>query len=447
MKTILYGFVLILAIGAACFGAVGDFSSDDPALAIAPPAFVGDFVALSDVHQSSATYATGVLERLVDGRDELTVFRDGVPVATAEASNSVVGWPEVAATTPDGRYIFTIETRGAPPADVDEVDNIREALAAGRVLNIFERRDDELVLIDQRRDLGVNPQSVAFVPDGRYLIVATETAGAELVIVALAENFQVASIRKLALDPPARQEDAEPFVRSLRPSPSGELVAANIANHRVQFYALDFDDDRIPVGAAPFGAPTPDLGRRIAVGEWTSDGQYFLISDTHGGGGSLHMLTLKPGSIISMAPPATADGSPEIIDRAKVGRFPESFAISPDGTRIATINMERTYLPNYAFLSNWPKRRRYSVSLLSFDKATGEFGALDRIEQAGVLPEDILFDQTGQNLAVAVFHRRLGEGRKRGFIDFFAITEGDKLESQGRTQPVMRGSHVLVAAW
>jgi hypothetical protein len=68
---------------------------------------------------------------------------------------------------------------------------------------------------------------------------------------------------------------------------------------------------------------------------------------------------------------------------------------------------------------------------------------LDRIEQAGILPEDILFDATGRNLAVAVFHRRKGPDRRRGFIDFYSIENGRRLVSQGVTQPLMRGAHGL----
>ncbi|MEL7485916.1 MAG: hypothetical protein AAGJ87_01745 [Pseudomonadota bacterium] len=96
-------------------------------------------------------------------------------------------------------------------------------------------------------------------------------------------------------------------------------------------------------------------------------------------------------------------------------------------TRIATINMERTYWPNRAFLAFRPRRRRYSISLLRFDPDAGTFAALDEIAQALVLPEDILYDDCGENLAVAVFHRRSVLGRKSGYVDFFSIEDGAHL--------------------
>jgi len=180
------------------------------------------------------------------------------------------------------------------------------------------------------------------------------------------------------------------------------------------------------------------------VGKWTPDGRYFVVADTNGGAPSLGMLVQGPGAITVLRPPRDADSAPEIVSRAEVGRFPEGFDISPDGTRVATANMERTYLPESLLLTAWPGRRLYSVSLLSLDPETGQLTLLDTIRQAGIPPEDVLFDAEGRNLAVAVFHRRRGTDRGRGFVDFFAIEEGRRLVSQGTTQAVMRGPHDLV---
>ncbi|MEL6286518.1 MAG: hypothetical protein AAFQ18_09925, partial [Pseudomonadota bacterium] len=85
----------------------------------------------------------------------------------------------------------------------------------------------------------------------------------------------------------------------------------------------------------------------------------------------------------------------------------------------------------------------YSVSLVSIDPETGMMGELDRVYTSGILPEDVIFDETGENLAVAVFHRRKGPDRLRGFIDFYSI-EGDTLVRQDTTQAIMRGAHDLV---
>ncbi len=443
-KRLGYSLTVLLTGLAVAYVWFGDFSNDDPELEIRPPVFIGDFIALSDIDQSASTYATGHLDRLEAGRDELARFRNGIRHDVIEASNSVMGWPEVAAVSADGRFAFIVETRGPPPDTHDRVENIRAALAPGRTLKIFALEKYNLSLVDEIKTIGINPQSVAYVEAGHFLVIATERMDGELVIVPLLQDGRAGPIRRLRIDFQRETADREPYLRSLHPSPDGRLLAANVANRRVQFFALTYDASDLPVAVEPFGASTERIGRRIAAGKWTSDSRHFLISDTNGGGSSLYMLQLHPGSMISLRPPADPKGMPQIVSKATVGRFPESFDISPDESRIASINMERTYLPNYAYLSHWPHRRRYSISLLSFDAETGELALLDTAYQAGVLPEDIIFDETGRNLAVAVFHRRLGPDSRRGFIDFFSLDATyTQISSQTITQPLMRGAHVL----
>jgi hypothetical protein len=132
------------------------------------------------------------------------------------------------------------------------------------------------------------------------------------------------------------------------------------------------------------------------------------------------------------------------VSAAKVGRGAEGFSISRDGRLVASINMERTYLPEIAPLTFWKGRRLYSVSLLSINPSTGALLEIDRVSAAGILPEDVIFDEQGQNLAVAVFHRRKGDGRRKGFVDFYSIEDG-RLVAQGVTQEMMRGVHDLVS--
>ena len=185
------------------------------------------------------------------------------------------------------------------------------------------------------------------------------------------------------------------------------------------------------------------MGVRLAVGRWTPDGRHFLITDVNSYDSSFAMLTQRGGQVHVVAPPEGASAA-RLVDSARVGRFAEGLEISDDGTRVASIAMGRTYLPELPFLEIWPKRRTYSLHLLSLDPETGELAVLDEIRAAGVLPEDVIFDETGRNLAVATFHRRKGADRQRGFVDFFSITQDGELVAQDKTQAVMRGPHDLV---
>lgn len=431
------------AVGLAACAALGEFASDDPGLQERAGVFKGSFVAVSDADMAATAYVDGRLEPFAGMADMATLLRDGAAAGTAPASNSVVSWPQIVDAGPDGRFVYVVETRGSAPAGTERVANAYLDFPEGKWLTVLSVGAEGLAEAARLDGVGTNIQSVEAARDGRFLALGTEDEGGELVIVPLSDGLPAGEVRRIALKPPFAADDKERRIRTVHLSPDGRMIAVNVANRRVQFYRLEADASGVPAGATPVGAAVEGLGRRLAVGKWTPDGRFFVVTDTNWAESQIHMLTQGPSVLSVVAPPA--DGAEaRIVSRAKVGRSAEGFSLSHDGRFVATINMERTYLPQLAPLAFWNGRRLYSVSLLSFDPATGALAEIDRIKQAGSLPEDVIFDATGDNLAVAVFHRRKGEDRARGFIDFFAI-RGGKLESQGVTQAVMRGPHDLVA--
>jgi DNA-binding beta-propeller fold protein YncE len=443
LKMVGWGFAGLLVLGAGACAVMGDFANDDPGFAEARGTFEGRFVAVSDADMAGTAYADGVLELFPGAEDQLTLFANGAPVSAIAASNSVISWPQVVDVSDDGRFAFVIETRGAAPAGLEAYENVFEDFPTGTRLSIYRIEGTQLTLIDQQDGLGTNLQSVEYVDDGQMLVIGTEDEGGELVAVRLEDDGTILDTITLGLDLAYKPDDAERRIRTLHMSPDGTTLAVNVANKRVQFFRVFRDINGVPEEAVPFGTGPVEVGARIAVGKWTPDGKFFIMTDTNWGDGTLYMLTQGPGALTVIKPPANDDSPAEIVSRAEVGLSPEGFGISEDGTRVATINMERTYLPELAPLSFWAGRRQYSVSLLSLDSETGALNEIDRIYASGILPEDVIFDRGGNNLAVAVFHRRKGEDRKRGFIDFFSI-ESDTLVAQGKTQGVMRGAHDLV---
>ena len=439
--------IIIVAAAASCAG-VGDFASDDPGLREAPGAFDGRFLAVADADMAATAYADGRLEPLADSIDEVILFENGRAGATAPASNSVISWPQVVDVSDDGRFAFVVETRGPAPRIVDAYDSVYTDFPEGSTLKVFAVTSGEdggaLDLVEERADLGQNLQSVEYAKGRGFVVIASETDGAELITAAIGPDGAVGAVRRFDLDPDYLVNDAERRIRTIHISPDGRTLAANIANHRVQFYRLELDANGLPQAAVKLGPQTDRLGSRLAVGKWTPDGRYFIITDTNWADSTLHMMTQGPGALTVIAPPQTATDAPRVIGKTKVGRSPEGFGVSADGAQLATINMERTYLPELPFLTAWEGRRRYSVSLLNLDPRTGALEEVDRIYQAGILPEDVIFDEDGDSLAVAVFHRRKGPDRARGFIDFFSIENGDTLVSQGVTQATVRGAHDLV---
>ncbi len=443
MRWILWGFAgLVLAIVAA-YAALGDFANDDPGLANQPGRFDAPFLAVSDADMVATAYADGQLEPLPDAQDALTLLENGAVTATIPASNSVISWPQVVDRSDTGRFAAVVETRGPPPAEIDAYDNVYTDFPSGTRLALYRVDPGALTLTDSRDGIGLNLQSVEFATNHSFVVMGSETPGAELVTAEITADGRIGAVRQFALKPPFKTDDQEQRIRTIHVAPDGVTLAVNVANRRIQFYRLRLDAAGLPTAVTSLGRPSVDLGRRLAVGKWTPDGSFFIVTDVNWADSTLFMLTQGPGKLFVLRPP-TDNSAPDIISSAPVGRSPEGFDISPNGTRIATINMERTYLPELPPLFAWQGRRRYSVSLLTLDPDTGALKEQDRLYQAGILPEDVIFDRSGRNLAVAVYHRRSGRDRERGFIDFFSITDDDQLTSQGVTQAVERGAHDLV---
>lgn len=431
----------ILLAGAASCVALGDFASDDPGFDEAPGVFEGRFLALADASMAGTAYANNELEPFEGMRDELILFENGAAAVTIEASNSVISWPQILDTSPDGRFAFVVETRGNLDPSITSVDNVYQDMPEGRLLSVFAVEDGALRIIQDIDVGGKSPQSVEASEGLPLLYIATETEGAELVTFSVSDEGVVEDRRDFNLAPPYLPEDAEKRIRTLVVAPDGATFAANVGNKRVQFYRIALDTDQRPQEVQKIGQPI-EFGVRLSTMKWAPDGRFLIVTDVNSYDSTLAMLTQKGGQVFVIAPPE-GDTPARVIDQTRVGRFAEGVELSDDGRYIASIAMERTYLPELPFLEVWPRRRRYSLMLLELEPETGKLTELDEIRVAGVLPEDVIFDETGQNLAVATFHRRKGADRQRGFIDFFSIEDG-KLVAQNKTQATMRGPHDLV---
>ncbi len=441
MKYWKWGIVGGLVVTVAACASLGDFSSDDPGFAESAGTFEGQFLVLSDASMAGTAYADNRLEPFAGMRDELTLFGDGVPQATVPAPNSVISWPQVLDVSPDGRFAYVVETRGDLDPSVEVVENVYVDVPEARRLFVFEIQGSTLKEVQVLEDVGSAPQSVEAPETYPLLYIATEDTGAELVTFSVLPTGEVEDRRAFDLNAPYLPSDAEKRIRTLVVAPDGLTFAANIGNKRVQFYRMILDLDQRPQEVEKIGDPI-EFGVRLSTMKWSPDGRFLIVTDVNAYDSTIAMLTQRGGQVFSVKPP-TEQAPAQVIDQVRVGRFAEGVELSDDGTMIASIAMERTYLPELAPLAVWPHRRQYSLMLISLDPETGALTKLDEIRAAGVLPEDVIFDETGRNLAVATFHRRKGPDRLRGFVDFFSIEDG-KLVAQNRTQSVMRGPHDLV---
>ncbi|MEM7762363.1 MAG: hypothetical protein AAF298_30235, partial [Cyanobacteria bacterium P01_A01_bin.40] len=127
----------------------------------------------------------------------------------------------------------------------------------------------------------------------------------------------------------------------------------------------------------------------------------------------------------------------------EVGLSPEGFAISPDDSLITTVNIRRTYLPD--FIPAWRGKSYSSLSLVKFDPQSGQLSNVDEYGFEGLLPEQVTFDESGKSLAVVIFNYRQ-PSPKTGAVEFWNVLSGDrpKLERTGFKLDVVRGAHDIV---
>jgi hypothetical protein len=405
------------------------------------PEFAGRLLALSDTDMAATAYADGGLEPLPGISDTLALAHSAQgPLSETRAPNSVISWPQVLTVSPDGRFAYVVETRAAPPSGVSRLASVQD-LPAGSRLTAFAILAGGLQPIAEA-DAGLNPQSVSLSGDGKWLAIASEDGGGRLILYALDQGRPAA---RHVLDLPLTYlaDDAEKFPRSLAWSPGGDWLAVNVALRRIAFFELLRDGNGVPSAIRPHGAAL-QVGKRLSRGIWTADGRHYLVSDINAGPGALARVIGAPGIVTSIAFDAGDRAAHRIVSQAEVGGSPEGLALSPDQRNVATVNLERTFLPERWFLDGVPGRSRYSVNLLDFNPATGELLNRDRIHADGILPEDLVFDGTSRHLAVAVFHRRKGPDRRKGFIDFFSVVDG-RLVAKGAPLVLPRGVHDIEA--
>ncbi|MEM6316555.1 MAG: hypothetical protein AAF960_02740 [Bacteroidota bacterium] len=236
------------------------------------------------------------------------------------------------------------------------------------------------------------------------------------------QNGQFGLIKKLALGDPAN------VITHGNWHPNGQDFAVTIEPAMtLQFY-------RHTAEGMTTNGDQLSLGGYIGAGQFSKNGQYYLVPDLQWNEGYD-----KQGALLSVKFSAT--GQHQLVGRQAVGISPEGFAISPNGQLIAVSNMGTTFMPMDFPLFG----QSASISLLQFDETNGQFQLLDTKSWDGVLPEGITFDEDGDMLAVTSFDY-LDFTERKGAITFWEIKEVDgknQLQNTRFRLSVTRGCHYV----
>ncbi len=396
----------------------------------------------SDADMVATAYADAKLDRVAGIEDTLTTMRlpldqDQTVMATIPAPNSVMSWPQIIATSLDGTIAYVAEVRGTPPPEVQEYDTIEDMPDGSRITVIDIANPAEPSLIESV-EVGRNPRHVAISPDGQFLAIDLDELGRELLLVRLNSD---GTLGERSYFPITNADGSPADVNSSNWHPSGRFLALNLNNQSIAFYEVASDATSVEI--RPYGQAL-DVGNHLSCGQFTPDGQTYLIPDLKWSTKPLRFLNylMNPkGELIAIRfDPSGVQ--PEIASKATVGLSPEGFAVSPEGDLIVAVNMRRTYLS--AFPPAWRGKSYSSLSILQLDQESGTLTTLNEYGFEGLLPEHAVFDASGNFLATVIYNYR-EPSPEMGAVEFWRVVRDDqpRLERTGLTLDVVRGAHVI----
>jgi DNA-binding beta-propeller fold protein YncE len=434
----------VLALGVASL-----FVATEGVLAQDAQAPYADFrgraiVSISDGDMKASAYVNGQLGPAV-ASDSLTVTQLTPNLArltsvSIPVSNSVAGPPTAVALTRDGKWAFVTEAFAARPPGAERFGQLQ----IGSKLTAVDLSDLTAPKIAGAVDIGKRPEGVSVNPAGDLIAVALHPADGRQLAFAAFENGRFGAAQYVT--PPTLATTAR--VSHIEWHPSGEFVALTLVDEaQVAFARVEKIDGKVKLtewGNRVLTSKYPYMGR------FTPDGRHFLTSNLYWGPDVPGFWTeAVAGDVTTIrfaaTPAPVAGGEPQVrhflVGRAGTGKDPEGIAISPSGRYVVTTNLETSYAPS----SDRRITPYSSLSLLRLNPETGGLTHLDTLRYDGILPEAATFDASGRYLAVVTYDQfdPSESGANSGALDFFRITEDDKLVQLRRSQPLPRGPHSM----
>ncbi|MEB3339137.1 MAG: hypothetical protein VKJ46_16830 [Leptolyngbyaceae bacterium] len=407
----------------------------------------------SDADMVATAYADAKLDRVAGIEDTLTAITlpldpERPTVSSIQVSNSVMSWPQIIAVSPNGNYAYVAEVRSRPADGIQELNTIDE-MPIGESITVVDIENLRQPKIVQTVAVGKNPKHLSISPNGELLAINLEEEGKELVIAQIQPDGTLGRMEGFAI--------AQDFPDSNVPEaavwhPSGNFLAITTTNNdrvgelisSVGFYQLVQSEQTIQI--QPYDRPLM-VGNHLSHARFTADGRFLLVPDLKWrmyGVRELNFLANPKGEMIAIRFEPGLKSPPQIASRTEVGLSPEGFALNPDNTLIATVNMRRTYFsPN--FPPAWRGKPHSSLSLVRFDPTTGQLTTIGEYGFEGLLPEQATFDTTGKSLAVVVYNYR-EQSPRTGAVEFWHVIPGNspRLERTGFKLDIVRGAHDIV---
>ena len=397
-------------------------------------------ISISDADMAASAFVDGKLFKERGTKDFMSIVKLPIDKYSDEikslvVSNSAINSAKSIVISPNHPIAYVVETRGTTPETITEVRNIYTGLPAGGFISVIDISDLSQPKIMYKFPTGKNPTAINISPNGEYLALCSEEDGKELQLLELdptgkpiriinkPQGFQAGKISDITWHPNNNflvftMEDSKEvgLLKVTRDGPTNKIIRLDIVGRTLK------------VGSLP------------SSGQFTTDGKYYLVLDMKSNiANKLESGSDDFGDLFVIKFNLEGKSEHYLITKTKIGETPTSFAISPDGSLVAVTNAKKSYFP---WNSN-ESSKKASISLLKLS-TDGSLNNVAEYEFDGILPKNIVFDRTGENIAVTVFDY-FNFGKHFGGLEFWKVKNGENpsLQKQDFKLFMPRGSHAF----
>jgi DNA-binding beta-propeller fold protein YncE len=389
-------------------------------------------VVISDADMSASALVDGKLLRDNAAKDQLTTIkfplqRGTTGVGSTLISNSALGYGKSIAVPTVGGLAYVLESRLRPEDGVAEFKDTNVEFPIGEKLYVVDIINMAGPKAKFGFPVGKKPTSIDI--NKNELIISTTEKGKELVFIEAAADGKPARFLNL----PAGI-DSTSRINDLSWHPSGDFIAFTLDNaNEVGLYKVIREAGKLK-NVEMVGKPVK-VGVDPSFGRFSADGKHYFVLDAKAEKGK----GVADGEVFVVD--FSMDGSIEhkVASQVATGANAGSFAVSPDGTLLVTVNSGKSASP-------WTEAGAGKGSSLTLFKVSAD-GALAKVADYpfdGIAPQSVVFDKDGSNIAVTVMEY-LEYGNGNGGVEFWTVTKGDtpSLAKQAVKVSVAKGAHTL----
>lgn len=388
-------------------------------------------VVLSDADLSASTLIDGKFIEDKIAKDQLTTIKfplqRGVEsLGRVSIPNSVLGLARSIAISNNGKFAYALES--FTTHNSERKQGAEEVATEERIYVIdIENAAQPMV----KYAFAVGTKATALNINNNDMVLVTNAKGKELVFMEAGADGKPVYYQELTI---GLEDNA--IITNAMWHPSGDYIALSLSNsNELALYKLIRDGGKIKNMEA-VGKPIKLTGTP-GFGKFSKDGKKFFVLDGKGSKGKT--TGMSEVNVVDFS----LDGTKEhrISNKISTGENTGSFALSPDGKLLVTVNAGKS-------VTAWTAGGVATGSSLTLFRVGGDVGLTKVMDYPfeGIYPQSVVFDKDGANIAVSVFEYA-DFGNTHGAVEFWSVSKGEfpELKKQKAKINVMKGAHTLRA--